>query len=374
MNTQTTNLKDADADDLRAMGLPPAFTFDELRETGFSDEEIAQMAEGDDPLVDLPEDFKAPAPKGESARETIRRAKLGEGADDSADDENPDGDEGADDLADDEGEGNGEPENGEDGDEGDTGEDQAQDETGDEAGAPTTAIPEPTLDLKDASEAQAVIDKYEDDLAALQDQYDDGELTSAEMRAQMKELNAAHIKAQRQVEDAERHNAAQQEAYQDAWYSKTAAHMEANPEFSDQKPIAALGGYSAIQLFDQSLRFVTGDARYATLSMDQKIAEADRIARAYAEQQGAKIGKAEAKPAPKEDPKPKADAKAKEPGPRTDKRPPAPQTLANVPAATDNELEDSKFAAIDNEEDPELAEQMIARLSEAERDAYLRGV
>ncbi len=52
--TDEQNLLDASADDLKAMGLPPAFTLEELQ-AHLTEAEIAKLAEGDDPLVKLPD-------------------------------------------------------------------------------------------------------------------------------------------------------------------------------------------------------------------------------------------------------------------------------------------------------------------------------
>ena len=50
-----------------------------------------------------------------------------------------------------------------------------------------------------------------------------------------------------------------------------------------------------------------------------------------------------------------------------------PKTLANVPVAEPNNVLDGRFAVLDNIKDPEQLEKAIARMSQSDRDAYLRG-
>lgn len=339
--TDTTKAEipaDASDDDLKAMGLPPSFTLDDLRKT-FEPEEIEWMAE--DGLIELPDDFVRSRP-AKNAADTIRNRE----SNDQHAETDKEGDENTSQASD--------------------ADEEAEADT--EPDTEAEAEAEPVLDLKDSSAAQKVLDSYDDDLSAINDLYEEGELTSAEMRGKIKDLNTAHLKAQREVEAAERHNADQQAAYQDAWYGKTAAYMEAHPEFSAQTPIAKLGGHSALQVFDQSLKFVNGDDRYAGMAMGDRIAEAAKIANAYVKQQ---TGSALTAPVQTREPGQQTKAAAKG-GPRTDPRPEPPQTLANVSAATEESIVDGKFAAIDRAGIME-AESMIARLTPAEREAYLRG-
>lgn len=354
---------DTSDDDLKAMGLPPRFTFDDLKET-FEDEEIAKMA--DDGLVDLPDDFKRPAQK-ESAADSIAKASDPEG--DAGDDDpghDDDNQSNKGDAAKNDDEGQEADSNGAKAAEGD--------EEGAEASAATPPEPDPTLDLKNSADAQKVIDSFDDELAALHDQYDDGELTSQELRDKTKALNAAHVKAQREVDDVDRHNADQTKAYQNAWYSKTAAFLEKNPALAAKDQIPALDGASAIYVFDQALRQVTGREEFAGLTMDEKIAAAADMADAYVQQQTGKALRTQPEPAPKQEEKAKVDDQAKKKGePKKGDRPEPPQTLGNITAATDNEVEDGRFAAIDRADGME-AEEMLSKMSDAERDAYLRGL
>lgn len=345
MNTNAAEIPaDASDDDLKAMGLPPRFTFDDLKGS-FEDEEIAQMA--DDGLVDLPEDFKRP-PTKESAADTIARQNDPDGEGD----EDPEGD--------DDEEGKDATEEG--------------DKEGADDGTQEAPDTDPTIDLKDTSDAQKVLDGFDDELATLHDDYDDGEITAQELRDKIKELNAAQVKAQRELDEAERHNQNQMQTYQDTWYSKTQTFMEDTPELGDKNPIPGFDGKtSAIQVFDQALRHVTGTEAFAGMTMDQKIAAAADIADAYVEQKTGKKLRADPDPEDKGKNKGKGKADNDQDGPKQGKRPEPPTTLANVTAATDNEIEDGRFAAIDRATGLE-AEEMLSRMSKAEQEAYLRGV
>ena len=69
-STEAVTLTDASDDDLKSMGLPASFTLDSLKEF-LEPEEIARLGEGDDPLVDIPDDEK-PGPKGRNAYDAVR--------------------------------------------------------------------------------------------------------------------------------------------------------------------------------------------------------------------------------------------------------------------------------------------------------------
>ncbi|MDB6178997.1 hypothetical protein PAF17_16010 [Paracoccus sp. Z330] len=365
MNTQTD-------EDLKAAALPPRFTFDEIKDI-FEDDELVRMA--DDGEVDLPDDFKRPQPREErqSAAQTIMAGAQPAEDDDQADNDQTGENEGKGD----EGAPDGDGQSDADADASNKPEDEDDAKAEDKAGAEDDAmskIPEPERDIRDASDHQKVIDEFDDRLTEINDAYDDGELTSAEMREKIKDLNKEYATAQREVGDIERHNERQEEEYRSAWFSKTDAFMQQHPEYAGKEKIDGVDG-SAMEVFDQSLRFVTGNANYQSMTMDQKIREAAKIADAYVEQQ---TGKKLTDPAPKQDVG-KDGGKAKEAdtetigdGPKRGPRPEAPRTLANVTTATDNEITDGRFAAVDRADGLE-AEREISRMSEAEREAYLRG-
>ena len=330
MNTTTepANLLDASADDLKAMGLPPAFTLAELQ-AHLTEAEIAKLAEGDDPLVKLPEAAES------------------------------DGDEPEDD--DDAGDGDGDDET------------KAKAEAGDAAEA--AEAPDPVFNPADTAEAKATIDSAAAERKALRDAYNDGELTDDEFDAKMDALNDSIVEAKAAIKEAEKAEAQSLEAMQAAWFSKVDAFLDANPAFRDNTPNPKLEGNSYLTALDTVMKAVNQDARYADMTMNERIEASAKIVRAYVQQQtGADIpgldrkGGAAKEKAKDKDARATAKAKVAEQG----KRPDPVQTLGNVTAATETEIEDSRFAAIDKAEGMD-AEAMFQRMTPAEQKAFLRG-
>ena len=341
MNTTTDeqNLLDASADDLKAMGLPPAFTLEELQ-AHLTEAEIAKLAEGDDPLVKLPD---APEKAGVDA------------GDDNDDDDDPD-DEG-DDADEGDGEGKGE------------GDDATKAEAGDAAEA--AEAPDPVFNPADTAEAKATIDSAAAERKALRDAYNDGELTDDEFDAKMDALNDSIVEAKAAIKEAEKAEAQSLEAMQAAWFSKVDAFLDANPAFRDNTPNPKLEGNSYLTALDTVMKAVNQDARYADMTMNERIEASAKIVRAYVQQQtGADIPGLDRKggAAKEKDARATAKAKVAEQG----KRPDPVQTLGNVTAATETEIEDSRFAAIDKAEGMD-AEAMFQRMTPAEQKAFLRG-
>lgn len=389
------SLNAATSDDLKAMGLPPAFTVDDLR-TFLTDQEIALMAEEDDSIIaDVPEDIRASISRQKTAYEEMH---PGEEEEDAGDDEDRDDDAGRDTPG-----SNGAADAAADADQpeadADAGGEESAGESAVEDGAPDPQegqpveeatedqTPDPVLTIKNTADLEAQVSGFKDDLAALQDQYDDGEMPHADFMQKVKELTAAQAKATVELERARDANERASQVYTDAWFGKVVAFTARRPEVIDQAPIAGLpDGVSAYKVFDQALKYVNstkGAAQFGGLTMAQRIDAAAKLADAYVERTAGRplLKKAEkpatAKPA---DPAPKlpvtegaaVEDKPKAAGPRTDKRPDPVQTLANVTAATDNDVEDSRFAAIDRM-DPMEAEAALARLSPEDRVRYLAG-
>ncbi|MCG6112873.1 MAG: hypothetical protein MEQ74_11915 [Paracoccus sp.] len=369
-----SNLNTAAEDDLRAMGLPASFTIDDLR-AAFDPAEIAAMSEGDDPLVtDLPEDLRAAGVKSKSAYDELN--EIGEEGDDDGDDD-PDGDGDDPDADDQDGDEDADPDAEGDGEGGEDGSDEADagaepDAQGDQQPPEADTTPDPVLTLKDTAELETKVSTFDSKLEDLQAQYDDGELTNAEFKTQLKELTTEQSQAAIELERTKQANEQAQQDYAQTWYGKVASFTAARPELMDQTPIPGLPeGASAFKVFDNALRHVTSEAgreAFGHLTMAQKIDAAAKISNAYIEQTAGKPLKAvEPKPKPKGDGK-----KADKPGPRTDKRPDRVQTLGDVPAASDMDVQNSRFAALDSM-DPMEAEDAIARMSKSEREKYLAG-
>ena len=317
-DTKEVDLSTASDDDLKAMGLPPRFTLDDLK-SFMTEEELERELKSADPLVKPPED------KG----------------DEEDDDDEDDEDAGKADAT-------------------------APAEADDKAKAPPTD--EPTIRQIDVSQHQAVIDGIKDERAKLRTAYEDGDLTDAEFDEKMDALADTLADAKAAVKDAERIREADIAAYRQSWYSKTAQIMEATPAFKDMTPVPQLDGYSVAQLFDQACRHVTGDPKFAHLSQAGKLAQAETIARDFYKQRtGADLPSTKsAKPAKQE--KTAADM-VREQG----QKPKPVQTLGGLTTASETDVENSRFAAIDSAKGLD-AERAYASMSAAEKEAYLAGM
>lgn len=344
-------------DDLKAMGLPSAFTIEDMR-TMLDPSEIAALAEGDDPLIDkLPDDLKAAAVKPKSAFEELNPGMEDDGEDDGDADDgdgDEDADEDQDDAADDDEEGAA--------DDDDAGEDDAQaDDPQDDQQADQT--PDPVLTLTDTTDLQKKIDQFDTALEELQSQYDDAELTNGEFRERLKALTTEQAKVQAELDRATERNQQAQTEYAAVWFQKVDQFVQGRPELMDHTPIPGLPeNASAFRVWDESLKYVNTDPAFASMGMQERIDAAANMVNIYIEQNTGK---------PLASAPDKAKGKAK-PGPRKDPRPDPVRTLAGVTAASDNDVQDSRFAALDRM-DPLEAEAALDRMSKAEREKYLAG-
>lgn len=222
---------------------------------------------------------------------------------------------------------------------------------------PDPAPVAPQLPVPDVAAAQQAITETDQKLAALAQQYDDGELTRAEWTAQQAELVQSKARAMAQIELAQTVMQQQQQARAQTWFAKLDAYHAQHPELASD---AHIDGW------DAALRSVTGSAAYASLPMEKQIELAHRL---YADHVEVTTGQAISRPtaAAKQ-------AKGAEPGPRTDPRPEPPRTLTGLSGAEPGaDADDGTFAAIDRmmNVDPERAELMFRQLPPERQAAYL---
>ena len=221
--------------------------------------------------------------------------------------------------------------------------------------------PLPQINTKAPEEAEAKladIDKREDELT---EKFDDGDITSAEYRAELRKLERERgdiEKAQLEHDLATKFNEAQVNAN---WERDVKQFLDANPE--------VVASQLRMQSFDMVVQRITAE----TMKAGKAPGTAD-LKKAYAEW-SEQLG---IKPATKEDDK-KDDGKqptttdAAKPKETAKPRPAAPPTLANVPSAQVSGTDDGKWASLDRlmETDPMGFEKALAKLPEAEREAYL---
>ena len=323
--TDELDLLNASDDDLAALGLPPSMTMDDLK-TFLTDEEIARATAGDDPLVKVPE-------------------KSDTGDDDEGDDEAE-----AEDAA-------------------SNSEDQAA--AGEELTF-TDDVPDPTYEPRDVSAAKTLIETAAAERAKLREQWNDGDLTDAQYDEHLDALNDKITDAKVEVREADREAESSIEQLKQVWFGKVDRFLAENPEFKSEEAVDKLGGDSYLAVFDKALRAVSQDARYAGLSLNERIEAGARITKAYVKQQAGvdmAPAKAPAKAKDEADPLKLAREKVKAEG----KRPDPVQTLGNVIAATETEAGNSRFDSVDRAEGGLAREKAFARLSPEEQEAYLQG-
>lgn len=215
-----------------------------------------------------------------------------------------------------------------------------------------------TMPVPDTSTAEAAKAAAQQQLDALQAEYDDGDLTKAEWQAKQAQIVQQMAQAEAQIiaaQQIQRQNQAQIVA---AWSDKVAAHQAAYPDL--------VADDARFALWDQSLRAVTGAAAYASLPMEKQIELAHRMMADHLE---LTANQTIARPAGAK----AAQPQAKPPGPRTDARPDPMQTLAGIAAADSASPDDGTFAAIDRmmQTSPEKAEAMFQRLTAEQQARYL---
>jgi len=197
---------------------------------------------------------------------------------------------------------------------------------------------------EDAAEQLEAIAKQKEELVQ---KFDDGELTAKEYQLELDKL----AKQEREIEQAQfKAKLAQEMAEQqqrNAWLATVNQFLSEHAEYR-QYPLR----YKALDLAVREL---------AAQEENQGLSGREILEKAH-EQIVEQFGLARTE---QDDPKPE--------GKKRRKPIEAPPTLANVPAASATETEDGRWAKLDRlmETDPERYERELAKLSDADRDAYL---
>lgn len=307
--------------------LPETFDLNELKDI-FSAEEIAAMAEGDDPLVKLPDPETKTDADSVTAQDEAAMADAIAAAAEAA----------------------------------------KQAQTQPAAEKQDQQVEEPPIELPDTRVAEEILQSYDSKLEEIQRKYDEGELSAAEMTAEVKKLTQDQIQAQRTVDEATRIITEANERNNQRWMASLETFKAAGNE--------VLWSPEHVKGFDASLKRVTNaqiHPEFAGKPFDFLIQTAARL---YAAQHEAVTGKTlaigAAKPKAQQTTTPAAEQKAL---PRTDPRPDAPQLLGGLNGDGGLSVDDGTFAAIDRayEKDPFEGERMLASLSPQQRELYLRG-
>lgn len=239
--------------------------------------------------------------------------------------------------------------------------------SGDEAPQPD-ADPQPAAQVPDVDMAQLdeQIAAFKQQRADLLEQYDDGDLTGAELQAKLDELDeqADAVKVQKAI--------AQQQIQQveQSWKSAVTSHLDAYPELKANDQV--------LQGFDAAVRSVTGNPAYAHMTFDQQLTAAHELLAFQAKHTGLQgvppLKGQEPQPKPEAKPEAKPEDKAKGEG-KTDMRTPPP-TLANTPASDISGGSDSPYASLERlaqSSDPADAlrlEEALSRLTPEQRDEF----
>lgn len=192
------------------------------------------------------------------------------------------------------------------------------------------------------------VEGIDEQLSALDDKFDNGEMTMREYNAQRDPLIAARTKA-------EMIEAVNEQVADSLWDRQQTIFKNSHPEYNDPIRHAALA--AGIQQLIGAEEAVGKDG-FWFLDMAHKIVE-ESLGNAR------EAGKTEDTPAAEA---PSVRRPVKDSGnPAREK---APTTLAGLPAADTNETGDSNFDALDNMDGVDF-EAALSSMNEAERDKYL---
>ena len=222
------------------------------------------------------------------------------------------------------------------------------------------------IEIPDITGADSKLEKLtseytiaKNELSDLQQKWDDGELTEAEYNIETSVLERKMARLEGKIEAAEEQaeeEAAKIERYnqqvQAAWNQEEKAFFEQpeNKKFLESPRMMKALNEIVIEL-QQQPNLTPKD--FNKLLKDARNSYVQEFGEFY---QGAK--------------QPEYKSQPTKPQPRKVE---PPKTLAHVPVAEPNNVLDGRFAVLDNIKDPEQLEKAIARMSQSDRDAYLRG-
>ena len=222
------------------------------------------------------------------------------------------------------------------------------------------------IEIPDITGADSKLEKLtseytiaKNELSDLQQKWDDGELTEAEYNIETSVLERKMARLEGKIEAAEEQaeeEAAKIERYnqqiQLAWNQEEKAFFE-QPEnkafLESPRKLEALN--KIVTELQQNPNLTPKD--FNKLLKDARNSYVQEFGEFY---QGARQPESKSQPT-------KQQPRKVEP----------PKTLAHVPVAEPNNVLDGRFAVLDNIKDPEQLEKAIARMSQSDRDAYLRG-
>ena len=179
----------------------------------------------------------------------------------------------------------------------------------------------------------------------LAEKFDEGEITAVEYAKQTEELNDFQRELENKRFKAQLAAESQQSRELDSWEETCSDFLSAHPEISKSK--------LRYDSFDYAVRLVTGDQANAALTGAQQLEKAYQT---WVTELGIQVeqpAQSGAKPDPK--------------------KPKVVPNIGSLPAAQANDTDDGKFAYLDRlaDSDPLKYEATLAKLSDADREAYL---
>lgn len=179
----------------------------------------------------------------------------------------------------------------------------------------------------------------------LAEKFDEGEITAVEYAKQTEELNDFQRELENKRFKAQLAAESQQSRELDSWEETCSDFLSAHPEISTSK--------LRYDSFDYAVRLVTGDQANSGLTGAQQLEKAYQN---WVTELGIQVDQP-AQSGAKPDPK----------------KPRVVPNIGSLPAAQANDTDDGKFAYLDRlaDSDPLKYEATLAKLSDADREAYL---
>ena len=179
----------------------------------------------------------------------------------------------------------------------------------------------------------------------LAEKFDEGEITAVEYAKQTEELNDFQRELENKRFKAQLAAESQQSRELDSWEETCSDFLSAHPEISKSK--------LRYDSFDYAVRLVTGDQANAALTGAQQLEKAYQT---WVTELGIQVDQT-AQSGAKPDPM----------------KPKVVPNIGSLPAAQANDTDDGKFAYLDRlaDSDPLKYEATLAKLSDADREAYL---
>jgi len=209
----------------------------------------------------------------------------------------------------------------------------------------------------DIADKYAAIDTKEEELIA---KFEDGDMTTREYNAELRKLNKERNDLEWLERKAELSQETAQQQLEDTWLTTVKAFLPDHPAISENE--------ENWNSFDQVLRTVTAVRINAGQAYGK--AELERAYKIWADERGIEVKAPAAKAT---DPAAKASA-AKAPAAKDEQKKELPPTLAKVPAASNEDTDDGKYAALERlaDKDPQAYQEAIAKMSAAEYEAYTK--